>query len=74
MTEESLESLVERRYRELLDDAKEPECKECGRKPMTPAQLISALSGVVRYLASKTPPPKGAAPPGSAFEEGDKDE
>jgi hypothetical protein len=73
MSQETLEAIVERRYRELLDDAKEPECAACGRKPMTPAQLTSALSGAVRYLASKTGPPPGGAVPGSALRE-DPDE
>ena len=70
---EPLEVIVERRYRELLDDAKEPECKACGRKPMTPAQLTAALSGAVRYLATKSPTPNGGPAPGSALrEDGDE--
>ena len=64
---EPLEEIIERRYRELLDDAKEPECKECGRKPMTPAQLTAALRGAVQWLATKSPTPNGGPAPGSAL-------
>jgi hypothetical protein len=68
---EPLSDIIERRYRELLDDAKEPECQACGRKPMTPAQLTAALSGAVRYLATKTPTTNGGPAPGSALREDD---
>ena len=64
---ESLESIIDRRYRELLDDAKEPECEACGRKPMTATQLTQALSGAVRWVASKAPVPPNGKEPGSAL-------
>jgi len=68
---EDLGAIIERKVRDLLDDAKEPECQECGRKPMTPTQTIQALGIALKYLSSKNPPPAGGATPGSGFEEGE---
>lgn len=69
--QESLETIVERKYRELLDDGKEPECSACGRKPMTQATLVQALRGAVSFLTSKTTTPPNGGAPGSALREGD---
>jgi hypothetical protein len=66
---EDLAAIIERKYRELLDDAKEPECASCGRRPMTQATLVQALRGAVSFLSSKNPPPPGGPAPGSGFEE-----
>lgn len=71
MSQESLADIIERRYRELLDDAKEPECAACGRKPMTQATLVQALRGAVSFMASKTPTTTNGGAPGSALREGD---
>jgi hypothetical protein len=74
MTEETLDAIIERKYRELLDDAKEPTCQACGRKPMTQATLVQALRGAVQWHASKTPPPNGGGAPGSALREEDPED
>lgn len=63
-----LSTLVERRLMELLDDAKEPECAACGRKPLTPTQLTGALRVALQFLATKQAPTDGPAP-GSGFQE-----
>lgn len=71
---ETLDALVERRYRALLDDSNDHPCEACGRKPLSATQLTQALSGVVRYLSSRTPPPNGGGAPGSALREEVEDE
>jgi hypothetical protein len=72
LSEETLDALVERRYRALLDDSNDHACEACGRKPLSATQLTQALSGVVRYLSSRTTPPTGGTP-GSALRDDDDD-
>jgi hypothetical protein len=68
---EDLAAIIERKCRELLDDATEPECPECGRKSMTPTQTIQALGVALKYLASKNQHATNGVEPGSGFQEGE---
>ena len=64
---ESLESIIERKIRDLLDDAKEPDCPACGRKPVSPTQLTATLRLALQYVASKATVPPNGKEPGSAL-------